>query len=130
MKPRLIAVLSLFVVVCTVSADEAESNISTKLRPEALQARIRQHRMGELIIRTKPGAEVKVEQLRHEFWFGTAISNSMVRSSYRWRMAEADLQRYKEVLSANFNSAVHENALKWHHCERSANSGFDYSVAE
>jgi GH35 family endo-1,4-beta-xylanase len=86
--------------------------------------------MGELVITAKPRAEVNVEQLQHEFWFGTAITNSMVKSSYRRRMTEADLQKYKEVLSANFNSAVHENALKWHNCERSANSGFDYSVAE
>ena len=36
---------------------------------------IQQHRMGTLIIETKPGARVQVEQIRHEFWFGAAISS-------------------------------------------------------
>jgi len=95
-----------------------------------MEARIREHRMGELVIKTKPGAEVKVEQLRHEFWFGTAISNNLAQPSRRRRMTDADLVKYKEVLAANFNSAVHENALKWHNCERTATGGFDYSTAE
>ncbi len=38
--------------------------------------------------------------------------------------------KYQEILAKNFNAAVHENAFKWHHCERSATSGFDYSTAE
>ena len=36
---------------------------------------IARHRMGTLTVQTTPGAEVTVEQLRHEFWFGAAISN-------------------------------------------------------
>jgi GH35 family endo-1,4-beta-xylanase len=86
--------------------------------------------MGELTIKTEPGAEVEVEQLRHEFSFGTAISNSMVSGRSRGRMSEGDRKKYLEILAANFNSAVHENALKWHFCEPEATSGFDYSVAE
>jgi len=86
--------------------------------------------MGELTIKTQPGAEVKVEQLTHEFWFGTAISNSVVPGASRRRMSERDRKKYLEVLAANFNSAVHENALKWHHCEPAATGGFDYSLAE
>jgi hypothetical protein len=38
---------------------------------------IRRHRMGTLIIHSSPGAEVRVEQLRHEFWFGAAISSGV-----------------------------------------------------
>jgi hypothetical protein len=110
MKSRLIAVLILIVAGYLACEAGTDSDVSVELKPEAIETRIRQHRMGELVVRTKPGAEVKVEQLRHEFWFGTAITNSMVRSSYRRRITEADLQKYKEVLTANFNSAVHENA--------------------
>ncbi len=70
---------------------------------------IRKHRMGTLTIQTTPGAKVTVTQLEHEFWFGTAISRSMFR-----QMDSPDTKRYLEVLKANFNSVVHENALKWY----------------
>ena len=115
------------VVVCPVKAD---SYPSAKLKSEAIEARIREHRMGELVVKTKPGAEVKVEQLRHEFWFGTAVSNRLAQRASRRRMSDADREKYLEVLAANFNCAVHENALKWHFCERTAFGGFDYSTAE
>jgi hypothetical protein len=48
---------------------------SDELGPEAIEARIRQHRMGELVVMAKPGAAVRVQQLRHEFWFGAALSS-------------------------------------------------------
>ena len=130
MKSSLIAVLSLIAAVAVVCQVRADDGVSAKLKLEATEARIRRHRMGDLIIKTKPGAQVKVEQLRHEFWFGTAISNSMVPRSSRRRMSEADRNKYLEVLAANFNSAVHENALKWPNCEPTATGGGDYSVAE
>ncbi len=130
MKSKLIAVLALVVAGYGFCHAQAGGDVSAKLKPEAIETRIRRHRMGELVVKTRPGAEVKIEQLRHEFWFGTAISNSMAPGGYRRRMSQADLAKYKEVLAANFNSAVHENALKWHSCERTATGGFDYSVAE
>lgn len=119
----------IFVVVLAGSI-AADAVAAEKLTPEAIEARIREHRMGELVVRTRPGAEVKVEQQRHAFWFGTAISNSMVQGSSRRSMDEATREKYQEVLAANFNAAVHENALKWHNCERSATGGFNYSTAE
>ncbi len=108
----------------------AEEDVAAKLTPRAIQTRIREHRMGDLIIKAPPGAEVRVEQLRHEFWFGTAISNSMVRTSFRGSMGSEDLRQYQKILAKHFNAAVHENAFKWHSCERAATSGFDYSTAE
>ena len=48
---------------------------SDELRAEAIEAKIREHRMGELLIKAGPGAEVHIEQLRHEFWFGAALSS-------------------------------------------------------
>ena len=130
MKYRAISIISLIVTGCVLFEARADESVSAKLKSQAIEARIRQHRMGELIIRTRPGAQVRVEQLRHEFWFGTAISNSMAAEGYRRRMSAADLKKYKEVLAANFNCAVHENAFKWPNCERTADSGFDYSTAE
>ena len=40
-----------------------------------LDESIRALRMGTLVIETAPGTEVRVEQLRHEFWFGAALAN-------------------------------------------------------
>jgi endo-1,4-beta-xylanase len=70
---------------------------------------IAKYRKGELIIRAKPGDQIAVEQLSHEFWFGCAISNSLAGG--RW--SDNDLTKYKEHFIKNFNSAVTENAVKW-----------------
>jgi endo-1,4-beta-xylanase len=71
-------------------------------------------RKGELVIKTKPGNKVLVEQLSHEFWFGCAITNGLASE----RMPAEDKRQYKEKFLANFNSAVTENAVKWPDMER------------
>jgi len=76
--------------------------------------RIAQHRMGDLIIHAEPGARVTVEQVRHAFWFGTAISHQ----AWSGEMNEADQAKYREVLTANFNAVVPENVGKWSYNER------------
>jgi len=70
--------------------------------------------MGNLVVKAKPGAEVHVKQLRHEFWFGAALSSGV----FSGRMNAEDQRKYKETFLANFNAAVTENALKWHSMER------------
>jgi len=76
---------------------------------------IAEHRKGQLVVKAKPGDKVFIEQLKHEFWFGCAITNSIVGG----RMNESDLKQYKEKFLENFNSAVTENAVKWGNMERS-----------
>lgn len=90
------------------------AELSGELKPEAIEARIRQYRMGELVVRAKPGAQVHVEQLRHEFWFGAALSSG----AFSGRLSAEDQRRYEETFLSNFNAAVTENALKWHDMER------------
>lgn len=90
-----------------------------------LEKAIAEHRMGTITIETEAGAEVQVEQLRHEFWFGAALANQMF-ASYADAQTAA---RYKQVFLENFNSAVTENALKWHVMERRRGS-IDYSVVD
>lgn len=80
-----------------------------------LDESIRQHRMGTLIIESAPHAVVRVEQVRHEFGFGAALANHIFSGSRPG--SAADAARYKEVFLQNFNSAVTENALKWHDME-------------
>ena len=77
---------------------------------EGTDAAIRKYRMGTIVVRTVPGATVKVTQLSHEFWFGTAISTGMFSD----RADPAVREQYLRILKENFNSAVHENALKWY----------------
>ncbi|MBI4323952.1 MAG: endo-1,4-beta-xylanase [Chloroflexi bacterium] len=90
-----------------------------------LDESIRQVRMGMLVIEAAPGAEVRVEQLRHEFWFGAALANQMFG-----RRANAETAaQYKKVFLENFNSAVTENALKWHSMEPQKGV-VDYSVVD
>jgi len=39
-------------------------------------------RMGTMVITTEPGAEVHVEQLQHQFWFGAALASQMLKVSF------------------------------------------------
>lgn len=66
-------------------------------------------RKGEIMVKAKPGANVSVEQLDHDFWFGCAISDGI----FNGRASVSDQKMYKEKFLQNFNSAVTENAVKW-----------------
>jgi GH35 family endo-1,4-beta-xylanase len=79
--------------------------------------------MGTLVIEAPAGTAVRVEQVRHEFWFGAALASQMFRA----RAETPDAVRYKEVFLANFNAAVTENALKWHAMEPRRDQ-VDYAV--
>jgi GH35 family endo-1,4-beta-xylanase len=74
-----------------------------------LDQEIRKVRMGTLVVEAAPGTEVRVEQVRHEFWFGAALASQMFGPRAN---AEAAAQ-YQKVFLENFNAAVTENALKW-----------------
>jgi len=123
MKRYIIMVMLVYCFACVGAGFGAGA--TGKLAPEALEARIRQHRMGALVVRAKPGAAVHVEQLRHEFWFGAALSSG----AFGGRMSAEDRRRYEETFLANFNAAVTENALKWHSMER-RQGDIDYSIVD
>ncbi len=93
-------ILSLFYLLLLTELSGQHSDIGTS---------IAQHRQGKLIIKANPGAQVVIEQVSHEFWFGAAISNGLANGS----MLESDLRQYKKKFLENFNSAVTENAVKW-----------------
>lgn len=77
---------------------------------------IEKHRTRVVKVLSSPGAKVKIEQTRHHFEFGTAINKSaFVEKS---PMSSEDKKRYKEIVLNNFNSVVHENAMKWYSNER------------
>jgi len=84
-------------------------------------------RKGTLHIKGEPGATIKVEQLKHEFWFGCAISSNVFAE--KSRMPESDIKMYKEKFLENFNSAVTENAVKWGSMEKNRGK-IDYKTAD
>jgi endo-1,4-beta-xylanase len=94
----------------------AEDDVSSKITKESIDKRIVEIRMGDIIVKTKPGADVNVQQLRHEFLFGTAITDDLAEKSGN-AMSDKDRKMFLKVLEENFNYAVHENALKWYDTE-------------
>ncbi len=90
-----------------------------------LDEAIRKARTGTLVIEAAPGTEVRVEQLRHEFWFGAALASQM----FGGRANSEDATQYKKVFLENFNAAVTENALKWHAMEPRQGQ-VDYSIVD
>ena len=98
------------------------------LRPSAIRARIKRLRMGTVTVQTSPGANVEIRQTRHEFQFGTAITNGLAEID-PIAMSSSDRSAFLKILAENFNYAVHENALKWYDCEKQYGV-VDYSVAD
>ena len=117
----LIVAVWLFAGIGTITG----GSVSNELKPEAVSARIAEHRMGDLIVKAGPGASVHIEQLRHEFWFGAALSSG----AFGGRLSPEDQRRYEETFLANFNAAVTENAVKWASMERRQGQ-VDYRVVD
>lgn len=78
-----------------------------------LDVAIAKNRQGTLVVEAAPDTEVRVEQVRHGFWFGAALANQ----AFGGRMRPEDREQYLRVFLTNFNAAVTENALKWHDME-------------
>jgi endo-1,4-beta-xylanase len=114
MKISVLEIKKMIFCFITISIFLISYLTDTNAQLPGINESIAKYRKGELTIKAKPGDKVVVEQLNHEFWFGCAISNSIIGSS----MPESDLRQYKEKFLENFNSAVTENALKWGNMER------------
>ena len=74
---------------------------------------IAKYRTGVIVVKTTPNTKVQLEQQKHEFWFGCAVSNS----AFNGRMGEKEANAYKKKFLENFNVAVTGTSLKWHHME-------------
>ena len=94
----LFLILFLSTVVFAISAQNSD-----------LKKSIETNRKGVITIKAKPGTQVNVEQVKHEFWFGCAITNGLFDGS----MSEENQRIFKQKFLENFNSAVTENAVKW-----------------
>ncbi len=121
-----------FVVCLTLTvqlqARPKDEAVLAKITPDAISARIAEHRMGDLVIKTKSGAKVSIKQTRHEFLFGTAVPNHLAEMSED-PMTPEERTKYLRILTSNFNYAVHENAIKWYDTEKEQGV-VDYSVPD
>jgi GH35 family endo-1,4-beta-xylanase len=95
--------ISIFSLITQINAQDLD-----------LDRSIAENRKGEIVVKAKPGAQVRVEQLSHAFWFGCALGDGI----FNGRASEEDVKQYKEKFLENFNSAVTENAVKWGSMER------------
>jgi endo-1,4-beta-xylanase len=89
-------------------------------------AAIEKSRKGTMIVEAAPNTEVTVEQVRHEFWFGAALSSGAFGGG---RMSPQDKEKYLSTFLENFNAAVTENALKWHAMEPRRGKA-DYAIVD
>lgn len=103
-----ISTLLIFFYCDLCLAWEGDEEVRTLTEP-----RIWAHRTGSIIIEATPGTTVHVEQLRHEFRFGSALSTKVFDGRYEGEERE----KYLSIFVKNFNSAVYENAFKWHKSE-------------
>jgi len=101
------------------------SGVAVFAQKADIENNIAKYRKGEITVKAKPGSEVKIEQIAHEFWFGCAISDGI----FNGRASENDQKMYKEKFLENFNSAVTENAVKWPGMER-IRGEVDYSLVD
>lgn len=99
-----------------------------KIEKEEIEKRIEKYRKGNLLINAPKGSTIKIEQIRHEFLFGTAIPNGLADNDEK-AFNNHDRKEYLKILEQNFNYAVHENALKWYDNEKTQGT-VSYSVAD
>ncbi|MCP5110900.1 MAG: endo-1,4-beta-xylanase, partial [bacterium] len=81
---------------------------------KAAAARIEKHRKAGLRVRVVdpegnavPGVTVRVQQVRHAFGFGAAVSASYFAGD------SASMRRFRQMVAKHFNKVVLENDLKW-----------------
>ncbi|HSO88727.1 MAG TPA: endo-1,4-beta-xylanase [Draconibacterium sp.] len=101
------------------------SGLSVFAQMTNIENNIAKYRKGEITVKAKPGSEVNIEQVAHEFWFGCAIPNSLFDGS----MSSENVAIFKQKFLGNFNSAVTENAVKWGTMERRKGE-VNYSVID
>lgn len=74
---------------------------------------IEKYRTGIIVVKTDPETSVELEQQKHEFWFGSAVTSA----AFNDNLKEEDAETYKQKFIENFNVGVTASSLKWHHME-------------
>jgi endo-1,4-beta-xylanase len=115
----LLLLISLIYFSSTIAIAFSES-LSLNEKIANIESRIRHLRTGDLIIRVvnekdEPitGAAVNLEQIKHNFEFGTALSTEVFTNKY----SATDKEKYLNTAKKLFNASVPENSLKWYSTE-------------
>jgi GH35 family endo-1,4-beta-xylanase len=115
----LLLLISLIYFSSTIAIAFSES-LSLNEKIANIEGRIRHLRTGDLIIRVvnekdEPitGAVVNLEQIKHNFEFGTALSTEVFTNKY----SAIDKEKYLNTAKKLFNASVPENSLKWYSTE-------------
>ncbi len=119
-------IVSLGIILFLALSNLAFSSEKSKGK-NAVDQSIESVRKGTIVLTGKPGSTVKVEQLKHEFWFGAAIASGVFEGNTR--LSEKEIAVYKEKFLENFNAAVTENAVKWGNMERKRGD-INYTTAD
>jgi GH35 family endo-1,4-beta-xylanase len=95
-----------------------------------LNQSIAEIRMDELTVKAKPGEQITIEQVRHQFWFGCVLDGMPFGGNDGWPvpMSESEKKQYRNKFLENFNSAAVES-IKWFYMEREKGI-VNYSVVD
>lgn len=123
--------MKIFIAVCLITAPlillfigkGGDFNVDSRDWEQAADDRIERYRKGDLVIdlrNTKVDVDsIVVEQLSHEFTFGTAVQASMILDT------SPNGEKYRGLVKKYFNEVVFENDLKWHNWKDDKNGKFD-----
>lgn len=116
----LVLFLAIGLWVYQVTTSSGVLQVTTLNRSDPIDASIYKLRTSDLTIKVlnqqqKPiaNATVQVEQIAHEFPFGTTLSTEMFQPTVH----QIQQTQYLNLTKQLFNTSVHENALKWYSTE-------------
>ena len=116
MKKQILTLILLFITYGLIAQDHPsvwDALPMTHSDQWNLADSIKKYRTGIIVVKTTHVTKVELEQQKHEFEFGSAVSSP----AFTGRLDERNAKIYKEKFIENFNSAVTETALKWYHME-------------
>ncbi|MGI0485789.1 endo-1,4-beta-xylanase [Pantanalinema rosaneae CENA516] len=116
----LIVGLAIVLWACQIVTPAGLPPMAALNRSDPVDASIYQLRTGDLRLkvvdrqqRPLADATVQIEQLTHEFPFGTALSTEQFQPTAN----KPEQSQYLSLAKRLFNAGVHENALKWYATE-------------
>lgn len=112
--------LAIALWACQAATPPGLPQMAALNRSDPVDASIYQLRTGDLTIQVVDRqqqplahATVQIEQVTHEFPFGTALRTELFQASAN----RTEQSQYLNLAKRLFNASVHENALKWYSTE-------------
>lgn len=116
MKKHILTLIFLLTTFCLIAQNSSSVWNDIKMTHSNewnLADSIEKYRTGVIVVKTAANTTVELEQQKHEFWFGSAVTSA----AFDGTLGEADAKIYKQKFIENFNVAVTASSLKWHHME-------------